>query len=78
MVCEHTVCFLPIWYWYFIQFGMRRHIADDSMRVTGGFEQTVRPVQYLVQRVDSILCQADGNALAALVCLSHGARIQNG
>ena len=27
----------------FIQLGMRRHIADDSMRVTGGCEQTVRP-----------------------------------
>ena len=26
----------------FIQ-GMRRHIADDSMRVTGGCEQTGRP-----------------------------------
>ena len=27
----------------FIQLGMRLHIADDSMRVTGGCEQTVRP-----------------------------------
>ena len=27
----------------FIQLGMRWHIADDSMRVTGGCEQTVRP-----------------------------------
>jgi hypothetical protein len=27
----------------FIQLGMPLHIADDSMRVTGGCEQTVRP-----------------------------------
>ena len=27
----------------FIELGMRLHIADDSMRVTGGCEQTVRP-----------------------------------
>ena len=27
----------------FIQLGMRRRIADDSMRVPGGCEQTVRP-----------------------------------
>jgi hypothetical protein len=27
----------------FIQLRMLRHIADDSMRVTGGCEQTVRP-----------------------------------
>jgi hypothetical protein len=33
-------------------------------------------VQYLVQWVDSIFCQTDGNALAVRVWLSHGARIQ--
>jgi hypothetical protein len=27
----------------FIQSVMRRHFADDSMRVTGGCAQTVRP-----------------------------------
>ena len=35
-------------------------------------------VQYLVQRVDSIFCQADGNAPEVRVWLSDGARIQKG